>query len=116
MSRIAAFFVFIAFSQSCFAQSDEWTGKDKVKHAGISAAIAAAATAATDSELIGFGISSAVGFAKEVYDMQHKNKHTASFKDLAADLAGAYVGAKMGGLIISPRKDGFTLTLRMEIK
>ena len=82
---------------------DSWTGKDKLQHAAGSAAIAAAVTVATSSERAGFWTSVAVGAAKEVYDTQHRDRHTPSLKDFGADVAGAYLGSKLGAYIVVRR-------------
>ena len=88
---------------------DSWTGKDKLQHAAGSAAIAAAVTVATSSERAGFWTAVAVGAAKEVYDMNHRDRHTPSWRDLGADVAGAYVGSKFGTYIVV-RRNSITVT------
>lgn len=82
---------------SAHADADEWTGNDKALHFAGSAFIAAAVTAATQNERIGFWSSVAVGVVKEVYDYDHPSTNTASLKDLTWDVLGAYMGARLAG-------------------
>lgn len=89
--------------------ADSWTGPDKLQHAAGSAAIAAAVTVATGSERTGFWTSVAVGAAKEAYDARHRDRHTPSWKDFGADVAGAYAGAKLGAYIVV-RRNSITVT------
>ena len=82
------------------AQSaDSWTGSDKAMHVGLSApfgavgASLAPADAGTGTRLLwGAAIGSLPGLAKEVIDLQRPGA-TASARDLAANLAGAALGA-----------------------
>ncbi len=103
----------IALTLACSAASaaDEWASRDKLQHAALSAGIAAAATAVTKDERIGFAAAVAVGVAKELYDASNRDKHTPSWKDLAADVAGAYVGAKLGGVVFIPQPGGLSVRL-----
>lgn len=87
------------------AHADEWTGKDKAQHFIAGAAIASVVTVATSNETLGFLAGSAAGVAKEAYDGKR-----ASVKDLLVTVAGAYVGARVGGFIITPS----SITYRME--
>lgn len=84
---------------------DTWTSADKGKHLVVSGAIGAAATVATDSKAWGTGLCVAVGAAKELADSR-STAHTASWKDLAADAIGCAIGAQIGGLYITPTRDG----------
>lgn len=88
------------------AQADDWTGPDKTKHFVLSAGLSAAVTVATKNEWAGVGAALAVGVAKEVYDYRHRDRHTPSAKDLIAGVAGGYVGAKLGGLVVIPQRGG----------
>lgn len=96
----------LALASTAAAAEDSWTGRDKALHFTGSAAIAGVVTAAAKSESAGFWTSVAVGAAKEARDYKHRDRHTASWKDFAADVAGAYVGAKLGGLTIQPQEKG----------
>jgi uncharacterized protein YfiM (DUF2279 family) len=90
-------------SQACAHANDE--SINYAKHLAGSAAISAAVTAATKDELIGFGVSVTIGVAKEIADSrQPGNKFCV--RDLAFDIAGAYIGAKAGGFIITPQRGG----------
>lgn len=91
---------------------DRWIGADKAQHFVGSAALAAAGTALTRSETAGFALSVGLGIAKEAYDAQHSDRHCASLRDLAADVAGAYAGAYAAGWALVPRRGGFTFYLR----
>lgn len=74
---------------------DSWTGPDKVKHFGVSVALGIAATNLTTNKTTAFALSVAPGLAKELYDSrQPGNKF--SYKDLAWDAIGAYVGIHAG--------------------
>lgn len=78
---------------------------DKAKHAGVSAAIAAALTVACrDTEhpvLYALMGTLGVGLAKELYDSRSGGSGF-SRADLGADAVGAAVGAGTTGLIIGP--------------
>ena len=80
------------------AHADEWLGRDKALHFGVSAAISGTSygvtTAFTDRRAtafaIGAGVALGAGIAKETYDaLGHGDP---SWKDLAWDLAGTLVG------------------------
>jgi len=112
--------VLTIFLFSCMLNAyagDRWDAQDKAKHASISTLIAGAVTVVQRDELQGFLAATAVGVAKEAYDYDHRNerkanhrsKHTASWKDFGADLVGAYLGAKLGGLSIMPEGKGLTI-------
>jgi VanZ family protein len=82
------------------AQSaDRWSGADKALHVGMSApfgaigASLAPADAGTGTRLLwGAALGSLPGLAKEAIDLQRQGG-TASARDLAANLAGAALGA-----------------------
>lgn len=89
-------------------------GSDKALHFGVSALMAGVVTSATEgNELRGFWVASAVGVAKELSDANRRG-HTASGGDMAANLLGAYVGAKLGGFFVKPERGGFSVGLRGE--
>lgn len=81
------------------ARADSWTGPDKQKHFAVSAAMASAAVAAGFTERQAFAASLAVGLAKELHDSRPGGTGF-SGKDLAWDAAGAYLGAKLPGVIV----------------
>jgi len=108
--RLILIAAFLA-SAACQAH-DSWTTEDKRAHFALMAGVAAAGTTvAQGNEWAGFGAAVLLGAAKEGYDAFHRPKHDPSWKDFGADVAGAYVGAKVGGLIIMPKGHGFTLSL-----
>lgn len=82
---------------------ERWTDPDKQIHFGLTAAGSAVCTIATGQADPCLWAGVAVAAAKEVYDAQHRDKHTPSVRDFLAGAAGAYVGAKFGGWIITPR-------------
>lgn len=75
------------------------------EHLVGSAAIAGAATYATDSRLEGFAIAFGVGLLKEMADTQNP-KDAFTCKSLVADAIGAAVGAQLGGWFIKPDTHG----------
>jgi uncharacterized protein YfiM (DUF2279 family) len=98
----ALFLSAISFFSDVRAE-DRWLGKDKIQHAALSAAFSASARqfVSTDSDAI--LLTMVPGILKEVMDYQDRSRHTPSIKDLAADLAGAYVGLKIRNCIITNR-------------
>lgn len=92
------------------AQADEWTGRDKTLHFLGGAAIGAAVTIATNRQDYGLAAGVGIGLLKEVYDSQHRDKHTPSTKDLIATVAGAAVGSYASWLIIRKDYVGISLT------
>jgi uncharacterized protein YfiM (DUF2279 family) len=86
---------------------------DKAEHAGAAAVIASGATVILkDTEhpvLYGFGIAMVAGLAKEAYDSRSGGTGW-SWSDLAADAAGAALGAGVTGLVIGPRFLGWRTT------
>lgn len=84
------------------AQADDWTGKDKAQHAQAGALIGGIAAAAAQSPTVGCLMSAGAGLAKEIYDAQHPDKHTASFKDFTITSLAGCLTAKVSGLVIGP--------------
>ena len=89
-------------SAPAFAQSDSWTGQDKVKHFGVSAPMGLlgakfAGPTASTAERVMYGalIGSLPGIAKELTDLRTPGA-TPSMKDMAFNVAGAAIGALMG--------------------
>lgn len=62
-----------------------------------------------------FLTSVGIGVAKEVYDYKHPDKQTASYKDLVADIAGAYVGVYLKGYSFDYDKKTFVIRYTMHI-
>ncbi len=90
-----------------YAHADEWTGQDKTLHFLGGAAVGAAVTIATKRQDYGLAAGIGVGLVKELYDAQHRDKHTPSIKDFVATAAGAALGAYVGGLVVGPRFVGY---------
>lgn len=102
----------LALSLLCTAaHADEWTGKDKQLHFVGGVAVAAAVTAATGDEWKGFIASTAVGFAKEVYDSTGRGQ--VSGKDFAVTALGAFVGAKFTGWALGPNYVKYTVKMNI---
>lgn len=91
--------------------SDDWTGQDKVKHIAAGAAVASAFTVIGGSETVGFWVGVGVGAGKEFLDAGGMGQ--ASVKDFAATAFGAYIGAKIGGLVITPNGVSYTMKLNL---
>lgn len=89
------------------AHADTWTGQDKAKHLGVSAAIGAVTGTAIEDKRWAFAAALLPGIAKEVYDMRHPATHTASWQDMAANAAGAALGVYLGGVVIRPHFIGY---------
>ena len=92
------------------ARADEWTGPDKPKHFAATAAIAAGGVAIGLSERQAFGAALAVGLAKELHDSRPGGTGF-SGKDMAWNLAGAYIGAKLPGVIVRRNFIGYRWSL-----
>ena len=85
----------LLFPTVCFAQ-DKWIARDKFFHLTVGTAIGGAGTFIFDDARVGFALGCGVGVLKEVYDKQHPDIHTASWKDAAVTCLGAGLGA--GGM------------------
>ena len=85
------------------AQADEWTGADKAKHAQAGAAVGSIGAALSQSPTAGCLLSVASGVGKELFDMQHPDAHTASFKDAAVTAVAGCLSAKFTDIVIGPR-------------
>ena len=79
--------------------ADEWTGKDKSLHFGVSAALGVAAYAQTHDRTKAFAWAIAPGVLKEIADSQSDGNQFSS-KDLAWDALGAFVGVQAGHWVI----------------
>lgn len=84
------------------AQADDWTGKDKAGHAQAGALIGGIAAAASQSPTVGCLMAAGAGLAKEIYDTQHPDKHTASVKDFTVTTVAGCLTAKVSGLVFGP--------------
>ena len=101
---------------SATVQADSWNGRDKELHAIGGAVLGSLITLNTDSSLYGCAAATAVGLAKEVYDNQHKHKHTASGKDFAVTAVAGCIAAAGTGWAITPKKDGINLSYSWSFK
>lgn len=82
--------------------------KDKQDHLAVSAVIGAASRLVIDDPYVAFGVAMVPGVAKEIYDMHHKDHHTASWQDLAFDAIGAAIGVTGTHLVIRHNFIGYT--------
>ena len=102
----AACVALAAIGPNAHAQ-DSWTGRDKVEHAAGSAVLGAAAALVIEDKATAWAVAMVPGLLKEAYDAQHPEKHTASWRDMAANAVGAWVGvnlgARWGDVLIGPR-------------
>ncbi|MBX9929540.1 MAG: hypothetical protein K2X99_11555 [Gemmatimonadaceae bacterium] len=81
--------------------ADRWFARDKAWHAIAGAVVQGSAHAALRARGVAYASASrgaaaitlTVSVAKEWYDAQHPLRHDASWRDLAADLAGASAAA-----------------------
>ena len=89
------------------AQADDWTGKDKAGHAQAGALIGGIAAAASKSPTVGCLFAVGAGIAKEAYDTQHPDKHTASYKDATVTAAFGCLAAKFSSLVVGPNRIWF---------
>jgi len=85
------------------AKADEWTGADKGLHAQAGAAVGGISAALSQSPTVGCLASVAVGIGKELFDMQHPDKHTASYKDATVTAIAGCLSAKFTDVVIGPR-------------
>lgn len=88
------------------AVADEWTGKDKTQHAIVGAVVGASTTLASGEWKYGCAAAAGIGAAKEIYDNQHRDRHTASLKDFIVTAAAGCLAAKGTALIIAPKANG----------
>jgi putative lipoprotein len=98
----------------CVAQ-DSWLGKDKAQHFLGSAVLSYGLSEVMSADKA-FLTAVGIGLAKEVYDYQHPEKHTASYKDFIADVAGAYVGIYAKGYSFNYQNKTFVVRYTMQIK
>ena len=94
----------LSLAPVAFAQ-DSWTGADKPKHfigsVGLGAAAVVIAPRASFAEH--FALALAPGVLKEIHDSRPGGSGF-SVKDLAWDMAGAYLGVSGARIFISPGK------------
>jgi putative lipoprotein len=94
--------------------SDSWTGTDKLEHFGASAPFGAlGAYLMRDSEhpvIYGGLLGTVPGLAKEIVDGTCRSDGF-SYKDLAADALGAFVGASLTHWAIMYQREAHSMTL-----
>lgn len=87
--------------------ADEWLAKDKYQHFAGSVGLGVVAGTLIEDRRVAFAAAMVPGVLKELYDAKHPDKHTASWKDLAWDAAGAYVGVQFGHLVVRKNFIGY---------
>lgn len=87
------------------AHAESWGGRDKWQHALVGAGTGAVFAKATNDWRYGCAAAAAVGLAKEIYDSQHRDRHTPSFKDFAVT-AAAGCGSS---IVVAPNYIGFNI-------
>ena len=98
----------------CIAQ-DSWFGKDKAQHFLGSAVLSYGLSEVMSADKA-FLTAVGIGLAKEVYDYKNPAKHTASYKDFIADVAGAYVGVYAKGYSFNYDSKTFTIRYTLQLK
>lgn len=101
--RIASLLLVLLSSaaHACGPYEDDWAGRDKAAHFGVSAALGVATSQVSSDPWTAFALALAPGVAKEVIDSQRACNRF-SWKDLSWDAAGALVGVKTGHWLLSP--------------
>jgi uncharacterized protein YfiM (DUF2279 family) len=113
MKRIIASILALS---ATLAHADEWTGKDKQMHFATSVVWGAGARLMFPSlnDWQATAVGTIPGLVKEIQDATRRNGSGWSNKDLVWDIAGAYVGVKITGLIVSKRDDTVTVAYKAE--
>jgi uncharacterized protein YfiM (DUF2279 family) len=96
-------------AEACSRYHDDWGGSDKAAHFGVSAALGVGASRLSSDPWTAFGLALAPGVAKEIYDSQQDCKRF-SWKDLAWDAVGAYVGVRAGNWVLGPTGASYRLS------
>lgn len=86
----------VALLPGCAYAHDSWTGPDKKLHAEYGLVIGGVTAMGAGNGWLGFGVACAAGGAKELYDMAHQDRHTASWRDFVVTCAAGGLGA-LGG-------------------
>lgn len=86
---------------ACSARDDDWTGSDKAAHFGVSLAVGIGTSRLSDDTWTAFGLALVPGVAKELYDST-RDCNRFSWKDMAWNAAGAYVGVRAGNWLLGP--------------
>lgn len=108
MKQIIAAALAIAANQ---ANADEWTGADKQKHFAVhvvsGAAVRTVFPSLTDTEAI--AVATIPGIIKELHDARSGGSGFSS-KDMAWNIAGAFVGVKLTGWVLTKQRDTVALS------
>jgi uncharacterized protein YfiM (DUF2279 family) len=91
--------LFAVFAQAGCRANDRWQGSDKDLHFVAGGLISAAVTMQTGSRWTGFAAGAGAGLVKEALDST--NMGDCTLQDLLVTVAGAGVGAYLGGLQFS---------------
>jgi len=113
MKRIIASILALS---ATLAHADSWSTPDKPKHFAASVLWGAGAriVCPSCSDLEATALGTIPGLVKEIQDSTKRGGSGWSNRDLIADIAGAYVGVKITGLIVSKRDDTVTVAYRAE--
>lgn len=111
---VVALVLFCILAPLAMAQ-DKWVAPDKFAHlvvgAGTGGAVTYIATQqhwAGDARLWGTAAGCLVGAGKEIYDKQHPDIHTSSWKDFAVTCAASGLGSYTMGWMLT-RQGGTTV-------
>lgn len=103
MKHIIAAVLAIAATQ---AHADEWTGADKQKHFAVhvvsGAAVRTIFPSLTDTEAV--AVATIPGVIKELHDARSGGSGF-SGKDMVWNIAGAFVGVKLTGWVLTRQRD-----------
>lgn len=122
--RVAPWFAALALAALLFAAlsplaaqaqtQDRWVAPDKFLHLVAGTAIAGAGTFVFDDARAGFALGCGAGALKEIYDAQHRDIHTPSWKDFAVACLGAGMGAAGMRWMLARQAGVTTVTLALE--
>ncbi len=101
LASLSIFTALAGSAQACGHYNDDWTGRDKAAHFGVSFALGACASRLSDDTWTAFGLALMPGLAKEVYDSQ-QDCNRFSWKDMGWNAAGAYLGVRTGNWLLGP--------------
>lgn len=86
---------------ACGRYHDDWAGRDKAAHFGVSFALGIGASRLSADTPTAVGLALLPGLAKELYDAQ-QDCNRFSWKDMGWNAAGAYLGVRSGNWLLGP--------------
>ena len=112
---IAAALVPVAVDARCLKiGQDSWRGADKDKHLVAAGMISWVVTLHRKSAWEGFAAGSVAAVGIELLPLLDKDLGTCSYKDALVGLAGAALGASLGGVYLGLTRDSVQVAYRME--